>query len=155
MGPSRCLLIKVYELALSSITGKTKKNRRNLSMADFPVHLHDFLYIWKYMAASQKNFQLIVPDLNFKILIIFPMNVFSIFCSDFKKLQSLELCGGSITDAGVKNIKDLTSMMSLNLSQNSHLTDGALEFILGISLSSLNLHYCDQHLHSFIFKLTT
>jgi hypothetical protein len=67
----------------------------------------------------------------------------------------LELCGGSITDAGVKNIKDLTSMMSLNLSQNSHLTDGALEFILGISLSSLNLHYCDQHLHSFIFKLTT
>jgi hypothetical protein len=52
MGPGRCLLIEVYELALSSITGKTKKNQQNLSMADFPVHLHDFLYIWKYMAAS-------------------------------------------------------------------------------------------------------
>lgn len=35
-----------------------------------------------------------------------------------KKLQSLELRGGSITDARVKNIKDLTSMTSLNLSQN-------------------------------------
>lgn len=51
--------------------------------------------------------------------------------SDFKKLQSLELCGGGISDSGVKNLKDLTAMTSLNLSQNFLLTDHALEFLSG------------------------
>ena len=53
--------------------------------------------------------------------------------SDFKNLQSLEVCGGSITDAGVKNIKDLKSLTLLNLSQNCNLTDKTLELISGIS----------------------
>lgn len=51
---------------------------------------------------------------------------------DFKNLRSLEICGGGLTDAGVKNIKDLTSLTLLNLSQNSHLTDKSLEAISGI-----------------------
>lgn len=51
--------------------------------------------------------------------------------TDFKKLQTLELCGGGITDVGVKNIKDLTSLTSLNLSQNSRITDNALHHLSG------------------------
>lgn len=50
---------------------------------------------------------------------------------DFKNLRSLEICGGGLTDAGVKNIKDLKSLVLLNLSQNHHLTDKSLEFISG------------------------
>lgn len=54
--------------------------------------------------------------------------------SDFKNLQSLEVCGGLITDAGVKNIKDLKALTLLNLSQNGNLTDKSLELISGMSL---------------------
>ena len=52
--------------------------------------------------------------------------------SDFKNLRSLEICGGGLTDAGVKNIKDLSSLTVLNLSQNNNLTDKSLEMISGI-----------------------
>ncbi|RVW67805.1 hypothetical protein CK203_066178 [Vitis vinifera] len=52
-------------------------------------------------------------------------------CKDFKNLQSLEICGGGLTDAGVKNIKDLTCLTVLNLSQNCNLTDKSLELISG------------------------
>jgi hypothetical protein len=58
--------------------------------------------------------------------------------SDFKNLESLELCGGSITDAGVKNIKDLKALTLLNLSQNANLTDKTLELISGVYYSSLS-----------------
>lgn len=58
--------------------------------------------------------------------------------SDFKNLRSLEICGGGLTDTGVKNIKDLSSLMVLNLSQNSNLTDKTLELISG---SSINYYY--------------
>jgi Leucine-rich repeat (LRR) protein len=63
------------------------------------------------------------------------------FCvPDFKKLQSLELCGGGITDTGVSKIKDLTLLTSLNLSQNLRITDNALQYLSGMkSLVSLNL----------------
>jgi hypothetical protein len=57
--------------------------------------------------------------------------------SGFKNLESLEVCGGSITDAGVKNIKDLKALTLLNLSQNVNLTDKTLELISGI-ISSLS-----------------
>ena len=57
--------------------------------------------------------------------------------SDFKNLQSLEICGGGITDAGVKNIKELSSLTLLNLSQNRSLTDKSLEFISGIVYSAV------------------
>lgn len=63
--------------------------------------------------------------------------VFS-YQTDFKNLQSLEMCGGGLTDAGVKNIKDLASLTLLNLSQNYNLTDKTLELASGIfCLSSL------------------
>lgn len=55
--------------------------------------------------------------------------------SDFKNLRSLEICGGGLTDTGVKNIKDLSSLMLLNLSQNSNMTDKTLELISGISMN--------------------
>lgn len=51
--------------------------------------------------------------------------------SGFKNLLSLEICGGGLTDAGVKNIKDLTSLTLLNLSQNCNLTDKTLELVSG------------------------
>jgi len=44
----------------------------------------------------------------------------------------LEICGGELTDDGVKNIKELSSLKSLNLSQNCNLTDTTLELISGI-----------------------
>ena len=55
--------------------------------------------------------------------------------SDFKGLQSLEVCGGLLTDAGVKNIKDLKALTLLNLSQNGNLTDITLELISGTCLT--------------------
>lgn len=45
-----------------------------------------------------------------------------------------------ITDAGVKNIKDLKALTLLNLSQNGKLTDKTLELISGLTaLVSLNV----------------
>ncbi|KAL6125426.1 hypothetical protein ACLB2K_073485 [Fragaria x ananassa] len=51
----------------------------------------------------------------------------------FKNLQSLEICGGELTDAGVKNLKDLVCLTWLNLSQNRSLTDKSLEVISGLT----------------------
>ena len=58
--------------------------------------------------------------------------------ADFKNLLSLEICGGFVTDAGVKNIKDLKARTLLNLSQNVNLTDKTLELISGIVLPCWN-----------------
>ena len=58
--------------------------------------------------------------------------------SVFKNLESLEVCGGSITNAGVRNIKDLKALRLLNLSQNANLTDKALELISGTILPCQN-----------------
>ncbi|KAE9453586.1 hypothetical protein C3L33_14548, partial [Rhododendron williamsianum] len=65
------------------------------------------------------------------------------FDSDFKNLKSLEICGGGLTDAGVKNIKDLSSLTVLNLSQNSNLTDKCLEMISGIFLKLTSPSFLD------------
>jgi len=54
-----------------------------------------------------------------------------------QKSSVLEICGGGITDAGVKNIKELSSLTLLNLSQNRSLTDKSLEFISGIVYSAV------------------
>lgn len=65
--------------------------------------------------------------------------------SGFKNLRSLEICGGGLTDAGVKNIKDLKTLTLLNLSQNHHLTDKSLEAVSGISINLFFLfvlHIC-------------
>ncbi|KAI4365407.1 hypothetical protein MLD38_021393 [Melastoma candidum] len=62
------------------------------------------------------------------------------YLRNFKNLQSLEICGGGLTDAGVKHIKDLRSLNLLNLSQNCNLTDKTLELLSGlIGLVSLNV----------------
>ena len=50
----------------------------------------------------------------------------------FKNLQSLEICGGGLTDAGMKNIKVLASLTLLNISQNCNLTNKSLELISGM-----------------------
>lgn len=57
--------------------------------------------------------------------------LFVLFLLALKNLRSLEICGGGLTDAGVKNIKNLTMLARLNLSQNHHLTDQSLESISG------------------------
>jgi hypothetical protein len=59
------------------------------------------------------------------------LNIYHTAIPVFKNLQSLEVCGGFITDAGVKNIKDLIALTLLNLSQNGNLTDKTLELISG------------------------
>lgn len=71
----------------------------------------------------------------FFVIIILPL------CqADLKNLHSLEICGGGLTDAGVKNIKDLASLKLLNLSQNYNLTDRTLEMLSGLTeLVSLNV----------------
>lgn len=68
------------------------------------------------------------------------LTCFHLLCdnSGFKNLRSLEICGGGLTDAGVKNIKDLSSLTLLNLSQNNLLTDRTLELISGISRHLIN-----------------
>nr|XP_025617513.1 F-box/LRR-repeat protein 14 isoform X9 [Arachis hypogaea] len=57
--------------------------------------------------------------------------------SEFKNLRSLEICGGGLTDAGVKNIRALSCLMCLNLSQNCNLTDKSLESISGMQCHCL------------------
>jgi len=47
-----------------------------------------------------------------------------------------------ITDAGVKNIKDLKALTLLNLSQNGNLTDKTLELISGLGYNFVVLSMC-------------
>jgi hypothetical protein len=51
-----------------------------------------------------------------------------------------------ITDAGVKNIKDLKALTLLNLSQNGNLTDKTLELISG-TCSFCCLFSCSFNTH--------
>uniref|UniRef100_A0A2C9UL19 Uncharacterized protein n=1 Tax=Manihot esculenta TaxID=3983 RepID=A0A2C9UL19_MANES len=77
------------------------------------------------------------------VQIILLLNALTLIYSceaDFKNLECLEICGGGLTDAGVKNIKELAHLTVLNLSQNASLTDKTLELISGLSeLVSLNV----------------
>lgn len=66
---------------------------------------------------------------------------FVLHLAAFKNLQSLEICGGGLTDAGVKNIREIVSLTQLNLSQNCNLTDKTLELISGIFLLAFNTLY--------------
>lgn len=68
------------------------------------------------------------------VQIILLLNALTLIYScqaDFKNLECLEICGGGLTDAGVKNIKELAHLTVLNLSQNASLTDKTLELISG------------------------
>ena len=64
----------------------------------------------------------------------------SFHVTGFKNLQSLEICGGGLTDAGVKNLKDMVSLTQLNLSQNCNLSDKTLELIAGILSAFVTLY---------------
>lgn len=81
--------------------------------------------IWFYMLACFCNFAVIFSFLSSRFLCVSVQ-------TDFKNLQSLEICGGGLTDAGVKNLKDLVCLTWLNLSQNCNLTDKSLQVISGI-----------------------
>lgn len=77
-----------------------------------------------------------------KILLLLQILSRLSFCLklDFKNLQTLEICGGGLTDAGVQNIKGLASLTLLNLSQNCNLTDKTLEIISGICFSLIIIY---------------
>ncbi|PWA49145.1 leucine-rich repeat family protein [Artemisia annua] len=55
------------------------------------------------------------------------------FQSSITKRGASNICSGGITDAGVKNTKDLRSLVLLNLSQNHCLTDASLALITGLT----------------------
>ena len=44
-------------------------------------------------------------------------------CSNLKRLEFLEVCGGSVTDAGVAHIAPLGRLTHLSLAQNARITD--------------------------------
>lgn len=58
-----------------------------------------------------------------------------------KKLQSLETCGGGITDAGAAHLANLPSLTSLSLAQNGRVGNAALPLLVaGLKgLTHLNL----------------
>ena len=61
-------------------------------------------------------------------------------CSKLYQLESLELCGGSITDNGVSHLANLTKLKSLSLAQNSRISDISLLVLSNLSdLTTLNL----------------
>jgi len=63
--------------------------------------------------------------------------------ADFPHLESLELCGGFVSDLGVAYLSTLkTKLKRLNLSQNSNITDNGVKRLataFGMSLVSLSL----------------
>jgi hypothetical protein len=57
-------------------------------------------------------------------------------------LTSLDICGGLITDAGLKALKDLIALKRLNLSQNEGITSDGVAHLSGLyNLRSLNLSH--------------
>lgn len=91
------------------------------------IRLHACVYILYYIICTHTHTFMCNVNIIINVSAIVMRNL------DLKNLQSLEICGGGLTDTGVKNIKDLSSLTLLNLSQNSHLTDRALELISGNS----------------------
>lgn len=103
------------------------------------VKLHELKFIWNVIGKCLSlNLQCLVYRKHYSVpyqlyveFIDLPYFVYGE--TEFKNLRSLEICGGVLTDAGVKNIKELSSLVCLNLSQNSNLTDKTLELISGTS----------------------
>lgn len=63
-----------------------------------------------------------------------------LLCSKLQKLESLEVCGGRVTDVGVGVISLIPSLTSLSLAHNVGITDGALGHLARLThLCSLNL----------------
>jgi hypothetical protein len=58
----------------------------------------------------------------------------------FRQLERLEICGGGVSDEGVKELMWLTGLQHLSLAQNSRITDRASLFLSGLlQIRDLNL----------------
>lgn len=61
-------------------------------------------------------------------------------CRRLTNLESLELCGGALTDQGVDLLSTLTNLQSLSLAQNTRISDLSLLALSRLSaLTALNL----------------
>lgn len=61
-------------------------------------------------------------------------------CRKLKRLQTLELCGGQVTDAGVNQLRDLRGLTALSLAHNKRITDASVPHFAGMQrLRQLNL----------------
>ena len=47
-------------------------------------------------------------------------------CSKLKRLEHLEVCGGSVTDAGVAHVAPLGRLTHLSLNENARITDASV-----------------------------
>lgn len=60
-----------------------------------------------------------------------------------QKLESLEVCGGRVTDAGLAHLSCIPSLTSLSLAHNVGITDHGLPLLARLSnLCSLNMTHC-------------
>ena len=110
----------------------------------------EYAWVLVYIQYDSTLLVQITDNFWFELILLLPFTSPLFDEADFKNLRSLEICGGGLTDTGVKNIKNLSSLMLLNLSQNSNLTDKTLELISGISM---NLFWCvcgRKHAHTHI-----
>ncbi len=63
-----------------------------------------------------------------------------LLCRHLQKLESLEICGGRVTDLGVAVLSTVPSLTSLSLAHNLAITDTALPLLARLTnLCSLNL----------------
>ena len=68
------------------------------------------------------------------------LTVVNVPCRKLKRLQTLELCGGQVTDAGVNQLRDLRGLTALSLAHNKRITDASvLHFACMQRLRQLNL----------------
>ena len=68
------------------------------------------------------------------------LTVSALLFRPFRRLERLEICGGGISDEGVKELIWLTGLQHLSLAQNARITDRASLFLSGLSqLHDLNL----------------
>ncbi|CAI0388764.1 unnamed protein product [Linum tenue] len=126
---------QITDTGLAALTGKAFIL---LALMCFMIHHCSIMPLWCRFDRSDPSGP--IWSSNFRCWNKLFATYFSFMLVDFKNLQSLEICGGGITDAGVKNIKELSHLTVLNLSQNSNLTDKTLELISGLEgLVSLNI----------------
>ena len=81
-------------------------------------------------------------------------------CRHLTSLESLEICGGAVTDRGVSHMGPLMSLKHLSLAQNARITDASLLTVSALtSLTFLNLAQSKltgngiQHLHNLTVRL--
>jgi Leucine-rich repeat (LRR) protein len=63
------------------------------------------------------------------------------------RLAGLELCGGRVSDRGLAHLAKLTALQSLNLSQNSRITNAGVAQLSTLqNLTCLNVSHCQVRL---------